>query len=127
MTRSGMSIALGVAAGLAGCSPGVPFDDPVRRIYAAFIDHLANQRQCAGGESGDPNQQAMAARGPVHEHSGQWSADGQGGSELRERDRRATGLSERRRRLNRRRVSGRPGFARLAAAGELRPTAIETA
>jgi len=30
MTRSGMAIAvLGVAAALAGCSPGVPFDDPV--------------------------------------------------------------------------------------------------
>jgi hypothetical protein len=28
MTRSGMAIALGVAAALAGCSPGVPFDDP---------------------------------------------------------------------------------------------------
>jgi hypothetical protein len=30
MTRSGMAIAvLGFAAALAGCSPGVPFDDPV--------------------------------------------------------------------------------------------------
>jgi hypothetical protein len=28
MTRSGMAIALGVAAALAGCSPGVPFDEP---------------------------------------------------------------------------------------------------
>jgi hypothetical protein len=30
MTRSGMAIALlGLAAALAGCSPGVPFDDPL--------------------------------------------------------------------------------------------------
>ena len=28
MTRSGVSIAVLAAAGLAGCSPGVPFDDP---------------------------------------------------------------------------------------------------
>jgi hypothetical protein len=29
MTRSGVSIAVLAAAGLAGCSPGVPFDDPL--------------------------------------------------------------------------------------------------
>ena len=55
ITRSGQRCSLGLGRRARRLFARRAVRRSLGRLYAAFIDHLANQRQCAGGESGDPD------------------------------------------------------------------------
>ena len=90
MTRSGVSIAvLAAAAGLAGCSPGVPFDDPFaeytqRSLTISPTAAIRRRRiwRCRPADRGrdPPSTRSIPGNGPLMVKAVQNYESGSGGA-----------------------------------------------